>query len=178
MKLLKLNAGRADNTEGMGSGAGTAELVRPASAGGNKRPWRSRAWIWLTVTGVLLGLAGVLAILAVTGPDGTREGGSDGASTPAAETGGPEPAQARPGPGAPSTTMAVAGPSRPVPPDGSPTPPPASPQEVAEMLASLPLQVEMAATAGGEPREITAEEVDRMVDEMLRQLGAHPDDTP
>ncbi len=55
----------------------------------------------------------------------------------------------------------------------SPTaPPPATPQEVASLLAGLPLQLQQATDAGG--HELTAEEVNKIVDDLLRQLGAKP----
>ena len=61
----------------------------------------------------------------------------------------------------------------------SPTaPPPATPQEVAELLAGLPLQLEQAATAGGQPRELTPEEVDKIVDDLLRPARRQADDPP
>ena len=45
----------------------------------------------------------------------------------------------------------------------------------AAFLAGLPLQLEQAATSdGGQPRELTPEEVDKIVEDLLRQLGAQP----
>ena len=73
----------------------------------------------------------------------------------------------------PGTIGTRTGPGEPI---ASPdAPPPATPEQVAELLAGLPLQLEQAATtSGGQPRELPPEEVQRIVEDLLRQLGAQP----
>ncbi|MEA2828007.1 MAG: hypothetical protein QOG43_2446 [Actinomycetota bacterium] len=132
-----------------------------------------RTGIWMSVVGGVLTLIGGLTVLVTRGDSGpsgvsqTRpavaiQDGTDTATTIV----GAAAANRQPGtidPGTPAVTP------------GSPTaPPPATPQEVAALLASLPVQMQQAATAGGQPHELTPEEVNKIVDDLLRQLGAKP----
>ncbi len=136
-----------------------------------------RTGIWMSVVGALLTLVGAVTVLVARDdpkpPTGVQATSSPAdasdldpsspttvAGTPAAE-------------GPPGTIGARTGPGEPV---ASPDAPPlATPEQVAELLAGLPLQIEQAATtSGGQPRELPPEEVQKIVEDLLRQLGAHP----
>ncbi len=133
-----------------------------------------RTGIWMSVVGVLLTILGAVVVLVLRdGPDPKippatqpAPGVDAGSGTATTVAGAPTPNRptgtiaARPAPGAPAST-----------PDA---PPPATPEQVAELLAGLPLQLEQAATSEGQPRELTPEEVDKIIEDLLRQLGAQP----
>jgi len=138
-------------------------------------PRHRRRGIWISVVGSLLTLLGAFAVLA------TRDGSSlpfgvlgddrPASSTQAADTTGTTLIGAPPASRATGTIgSGGVGPGS----SSTPAPPPATPQEVAELLAGLPQQLEQAANAGGQPHELTPEEVNKIVDDLLRQLGAKP----
>ncbi len=176
MKVLKPRRIPADNATDMG-----APVVTPTAIEVGPR-WEAtrmrRTGIWTSVVGVVLTLVGGLTVLA------TRDAPDGRSAVPATEQ--PAPDAAPEGstattsvsvPGVSRTTGTLAPRPRPILPGvpAVPTgPPPVTPQEVAELLAGLPLQLEQAATSDGQPRELPPEEVDKMVDDLLRQLGAQP----
>jgi hypothetical protein len=137
-----------------------------------------RTGIWMSIVGALLTLVGGVTVLVVR-DDPAPGPRPSGAAEPASPT--------EPGPGT-ATTIAGAPaanrppgtigprtrPGSPVSPADPIAPPPATPEQVAELLAGLPLQLEQAATLAGEPRELPPEEVDQIVDDLLCQLGAQP----
>ena len=131
-----------------------------------------RTGVWLSIVGAVLCLVGGLTVLFTRGDSGssgvlTRNQPSastvDSGSTDTTLVG--TPATTRP-----PITLVPGGP--PVTPSSPTAPPPATPQEVAELLAGLPLQLQQATDAGG--HELTPEEVNKIVDDLLRQLGAKP----
>jgi hypothetical protein len=131
-----------------------------------------RTGIWLSIVGGVLTLIGGLTVLFTRGDSGPS--GEVGKNQPAAATvdaGSTDTTV----PGTPATTRApvtlVPG-GPPVAPSSAAAPPPATPQEVAELLAGLPLQLQQATDSGG--HELTPEEVNKIVDDLLRQLGAKP----
>jgi hypothetical protein len=140
-----------------------------------------RTGIWMSVVGALLTLVGGVTVLVVRDgpttsarPPATKQPASPtepGAST--ATTISSTPAANRP-PGTIGSRTGPGTPAAPVSPADPIAPPPATPEQVAELLAGLPLQLEKAATTAGEPRELPPEEVDKIVDDLLRQLGAKP----
>jgi hypothetical protein len=135
-----------------------------------------RTGIRMTIVGGLLVLVGAVTVLVThDGSDPARVSTTD-QPVPAAEAhGDTAPADAPPSaptPDRPTGTLSAG--AQPVTPRSPAAPPPVTPQQVAELLAGLPLQLEQAASAGGEPRELTPEEVDKIVDDMLEQLGAKP----
>lgn len=173
MKVLKSGAERADTPKEMGAPAVTTTPFRLSDGRDSTRMRRTR--IWLSVVGSVLTLVGALTVIVlrdsppasvvVSDLPGAAPGAGPAAGPATTVVGAPA-ANRQPGTIAP-------GPSQVTP--GSPTaPPPATPQEVAELLAGLPLQLQQAADASGQPRELTPAEVDRMVDDILRQLGVRP----
>jgi len=131
-----------------------------------------RTGIWLSVVGGVLTLVGGLTVVFTQG--GSDSSGQTGKDEPAATTADAGSTDTTV-PGAPATTrppitLVPGGP--PVTPSSATAPPPATPQEVAELLAGLPLQLQQATDSGG--RELTPEEVNKIVDDLLRQLGAKP----
>jgi hypothetical protein len=172
VKVLKPDRTPADKGKAMGAPAVTST---PLQLSPLREPTKMRrTGIWMSVVGGVLTLVGGLTVLVTRGDSGSS--GVLGQNRPAAVTqeatdtattivGAPA-ASRQPGtidPGTPTVTP------------GSPTaPPPATPQEVAALLASLPVQLQQAADAGGQPHELTPEEVNKIVDDLLRQLGAKP----
>jgi len=129
----------------------------------------------MSVAGVVFTLVGGLTVLVIhdqpTPPSGVK---GENQPAPAADQGAgtvtttlSAPVTTRPA----GTIGSAPGPRAPA---SATAPPPATPEEVAQLLAGLPRQLEQAATSSGQPRELPAEEVDRLVDEVLRQLGAKP----
>ena len=131
-----------------------------------------RTGIWLSIVGGVLTLVGGLTVLFTRGDSGssavltqnqpaaaTQEAGSTDTTVPGS------PAATRP-----PVTLVPGG--QPVTPSSPTAPPPATPQEVASLLAGLPLQLQQATDSGG--HELTPEEVNKIVDDLLRQLGAKP----
>jgi hypothetical protein len=132
----------------------------------------------MSVLGLLLTLVGALAVLALgDGPNLPRGRSGTSPSPPAAvadatsaTTVSGTPATARP-PGAPGAGSQGGAPTAPAVPTG----PPATPEQVAALLAGLPLQLAREApSSGGQPPEVPPEEVDKTVDDVLRQLGVKP----
>ncbi|MEA2933200.1 MAG: hypothetical protein QOI56_1985 [Actinomycetota bacterium] len=134
----------------------------------------------LSAIGLLLTLVGALAVLALGDGSGGRDAvrGNKGLSLPAtgagttradattAEATTATAVPATPAAGGAQGTVGAGAPNAAAP---------ATPEQVAALLAGLPLQLERAATVdGGQPRELPPEEVDRIVDDILRQLGARP----
>ncbi|MEA2716800.1 MAG: hypothetical protein QOI99_1117 [Actinomycetota bacterium] len=134
----------------------------------------------LSAIGLLLTLVGALAVLALGDGSGGRDAvrGNKGLSLPATGAGTTEAGATRADATAASPTPATpaAGGAQGTVGAGAPNASaPATPEQVAALLAGLPLQLERAATVdGGQPRELPPEEVDRIVDDILRQLGAKP----
>ena len=133
-----------------------------------------RTGIWMSVVGAVLTLIGGVTVLVTRGDSGSSgvlsQNGPAAVSQEASDT-------ATTIVGAPATNRqpGTIDPGRPTVTPGSPTaPPPATPQEVAALLAGLPVQLQQAADAGGQPHELTPEEVNKIVDDLLRQLGAKP----
>jgi hypothetical protein len=133
-----------------------------------------RTGIWMSVVGGVLTLVGGLTVLATRGDSGPSD--AVGRTQPAA-------AVADPGASTVTTILSVPGVAQPgtlkpgaqpVTPSSPTAPPPATPEEVAALLAGLPLQLQQAADTGGQPHELTPEEVNKIVDDLLRQLGAKP----
>jgi hypothetical protein len=130
----------------------------------------------MSVVGALLTLVGGVTVLVL------RDGPTSSSPSPTqpASVTGPGASTATTVPGAPAvnrppgTIGARPRPGTPVSPASPSAPPPATPEQVAELLAGLPLQLEQAATQAGEPRELPPEEVDKIVEDLLRQLGAQP----
>ncbi len=133
-----------------------------------------RTGIWLSVVGSVLSLVGALTVVV------TRDGDNPSRAIVANQPGGPalEPSgTATTIVGAPATNRTagtIAPGALPVSPASPTAPPPATPQEVAELLAGLPLQLQAAADSSGQPHELTPDEVNKIVDDLLRQLGARP----
>jgi hypothetical protein len=140
-----------------------------------------RKGIWVSVVGALLTLVGGVTVLVVhdsstpsPGRPGTNQPASatePGASTATTISG--TPAANRP-PGTIGPRTGPGTPASPVSPANPIAAPPATPEQVAELLAGLPLQLEQAATTAGEPRELPPEEVEKILDGLLCQLGAQP----
>ena len=132
-----------------------------------------RTGIWLSIVGGVLTLVGGLTVLFTRGDSGSSAVSTQNQpATATAEAAGSTDTTVA---GAPATTrppvtLVPGGP--PVTPSSPTAPPPATPQEVAALLAGLPLQLQQAADSGG--HELTPEEVDKIVDDLLRQLGAKP----
>ena len=171
MKVLKPGRLRADNPKEMGALAVTTKPVPPTSR--LESPNIRRAGIRLSVVGGLLTLIGAVTVLVLH--DGSnRPAGGGGTSRPASSS---QDGTGRAGDGAGATTATTTARVPPVnratgtigsgvqPGTGAP------PQEMAELLAGLPLQLEQAANSSGQPHELTAEEVNKIVDDLLRQLG-------
>jgi len=133
-----------------------------------------RTGIWMSVVGVLLTLVGAVVVLVVR-DDPNPPSGVQTKSQPATPA-DPGSRTATTLSNAPAVNRPPIGPrSGPGEPPASPNaPPPATPEQVAELLTGLPLQLEQAATSDGQPRELSPEEVDKVVDDLLRQLGAQP----
>jgi hypothetical protein len=170
VKSLKAAPIPVDNSKEMGAPAVTTTPFQLHPRQDPPRIRRTR--IWFTVGGAVLTLLGGVAVLTIR--DGHLPSGILGKNRPASairpgDSTAPT-VDAPPTIGAPGTAGSPAGGGTPT----ASTPPPATPQEVAELLAGLPLQLEQAANSGGQPHELTAEEVDKIVDDLLRQLGAKP----
>ncbi len=133
-----------------------------------------RTGIWMSIVGGVLTLVGGLTVLVLRDDSGTTDivateqraaAIAEGATTDTTIVGTPatnrQPGTIDPG-------------SQPVTPAAPTAPPPATPAEVAQLLAGLPLQIQQAADAGGQPHELTPEEVNKIVDDLLRQIGAKP----
>jgi len=134
-----------------------------------------RAWTWVAVVGILLTLVGGLAVL-LTRDGSNRPSGVPGTTQPVVASGAESITATTT-----SESPAANRPAGTVSSDGQPVSPtlptasaPATPQEVAELLAGLPLQLEQAANPGGERRELPPEEVDKIIEDMLRRIGAQP----
>lgn len=136
-----------------------------------------RTGIWLSVVGSVLTLVGGLTVLVTRDdakparvlsteqPATTTPEGAPGVDTATTIVGAPAPNR-QPG------TIDPAG--QPITPLSPTAPPPATPEEVAQLLAGLPLQLQQAADSSGQPHELTSEEVNKIVDDLLRQIGAKP----
>jgi hypothetical protein len=183
VKSLKVRLAAADMAKAMGAPAVTTTPLRPHPRG--QTPRVRRTGFRLSAIGLLLTLVGALAVLGLGdgsgGPDAVR--GNKGPSLPAtgavaigadATEAGATRADATAASATPATPAAGGAPGT----VGTGAPnasAPATPEQVAALLAGLPLQLERAATVdGGQPRELPPEEVDRIVDDILRQLGAKP----
>jgi hypothetical protein len=183
VKSLKVRLVAADMAKAMGASAVTTTPLRPQPRG--ETPRVRRTGFRLSILGLLLTLVGALAVLALGdgsgGPDAVR--GNKGPSLPATGAGTTEAGTTEAGATRADATTATAVPATPAAGGaqgtvgaGAPNAAaPATPEQVAALLAGLPLQLERAATVdGGQPRELPPEEVDRIVDDILRQLGAKP----
>jgi hypothetical protein len=179
VKVLKRGAGSADNSKAMGAPAVTTTPLplRPPRPPRQSNDGMRRTGIWTSIVGGVLTLVGGLTVL-VTHDDPSTSSKVLAENRPvpvtladgtAATPGVASPDRNRP----PGNLSTGTQPGRPgLPP--LPAAPPATPQQVAELLAGLPLQLEQAADAGGQPHELTPEEVNKVVDDLLRQLGAKP----
>ncbi len=133
-----------------------------------------RTGIWMSVVGTVLTLLGGVTVLVTRDDSGVpgiltedrpAAAVEDGSGTVTTVVGAP--ATNRP----PGTIDSG---SQPVTPLSPTAPPPATPAEVAQLLAALPLQLQQAADSSGQPHELTPEEVDKSIDDLLRQIGAKP----
>jgi hypothetical protein len=178
VKVLKPDRILADDSKDMGAPAVTTTPIQIETRRESTK--MRRTGIWLSVVGGVLTLVGAITVLATW----------DGSDSPARIKASDQPAAPTDGGGTTATTVlstpAVNRPPGTIATGGvqpglpgaalPPGPPPATPQEVAELLAGLPLQLEQAATSApdGRPRDLTPEEVNKIIEDMLRQLGVKP----
>ena len=135
-----------------------------------------RTGIWLSVVGAGLTLVGALTVVLTRGDsDPSAVVSSNSPASSIAPAGHADTATTVVGAAATDRRPGAvdAGP-QPVTPASPTAPPPATPQEVAELLAGLPQQLQQAADSTPQPHELTPEEVNKIVDDLLRQLGAKP----
>ncbi|HEX7277020.1 MAG TPA: hypothetical protein VF244_06565, partial [Acidimicrobiales bacterium] len=152
MKVLKPDPTPADSGKEMGAPAVTTNPFHFSER--RELTGLRRTGIWLLVVGSVLTFIGGLTVVVTRGDsdpagvvatDDPPAALEEGANTATTIVGAPA-ADRQPGTIDPGT--------QPVTPASATAPPPATPEQVAELLAGLPLQLQQAATSSGQPREL------------------------